>query len=151
MTTLRRLDAWTEQFFRVADAMSEMATCPRASMGAVIVSKSRRILATGFNGSPSGASHCDPSGCIMVDGHCRRAVHAEANAIIQVARYGGYLDGLEPTIYITSSPCPICAGLIAQAGIREVVYRDVYSELEISTKVLAQAGVSLWRWAPIGQ
>ena len=66
----------------IARTVATRATCPRARVGAVLT-RSRRILTTGYNGAPRGVAHCTEAGCLMVDGHCLRATHAEANAIVQ--------------------------------------------------------------------
>jgi dCMP deaminase len=125
---------WDETFFRVANVMSARATCPRRSVGAVIVNHSQQILTTGYNGSPRGLAHCTDVGCQMVEGHCVRAVHAEANAILQAARVGVSLDGA--TLYTTCKPCTRCALLIVQAGIVEVVYLAGSEERADKTGIL---------------
>ena len=80
--------SWAAYFLDLAYAVSTRATCPRKSVGAVIV-KDRRVLATGYNGSMSGQPHCTQVGCDIEDEHCVRTVHAELNAIGQAARHGG--------------------------------------------------------------
>jgi len=98
----------------------------------------KRILATGYNGAPAGMDHCIDVGCLMVDGHCVRTLHAEQNAIIQAAQFGVSTQGGE--IYITSGPCLNCAKAIINAGITKVWYWEGYPD-EISTQFLADAGV----------
>lgn len=116
--------SWDDYFLKVAKLVSERATCPRASCGAVIV-KDNRIVATGYNGSPPGEPHCIDIGCIVVDDHCQRALHAEINAIAQVAVLGGSsTDGA--TIYIygsngRSKPCRECLKVIKAAHISRIV------------------------------
>jgi dCMP deaminase len=73
---------WDSYFMKIAYAVSERSTCDRAFVGCVLV-VDKRILTTGFNGSPAGQDHCDEIGHLMVDGHCVRTIHAETNAIIQ--------------------------------------------------------------------
>jgi deoxycytidylate deaminase len=73
---------WDSYFMKIAYAVSERSTCDRALVGCVLVLE-KRILTTGFNGSPAGQEHCDEAGHLMVDGHCVRTIHAETNAIIQ--------------------------------------------------------------------
>ena len=68
---------WDSYFMKIAYAVSERSTCDRAFVGAVLVLE-KRILTTGFNGSPAGQEHCDEAGHLMVDGHCVRTIHAEA-------------------------------------------------------------------------
>lgn len=101
------------------------STCPRKSVGAVIV-RDKTVLSTGYNGSLRGAPHCDEVGCLMENDHCVRTVHAEANAIIQAARNGTRLEGAE--IYVTASPCFNCFKLIANAGIRRIYYGEFYRD-----------------------
>lgn len=112
--------SWDGTFFAVATIMAQRATCPRRSVGAVVVNVDKQILTTGYNGAPRDAAHCEDVGCTMVDGHCVRAAHAEANAILQAARIGVSLNGA--VLYTTCKPCTGCALLIVQAGIHEVVY-----------------------------
>ena len=70
-----------------AEVASRRSTCPRADVGAVIVNpKTNRILSTGYNGAPPGEPHCTDVGCIMEDGHCQRALHAEVNAVVHAAK-----------------------------------------------------------------
>src|SRR5512136_404852 len=72
---------WDSYFMKIAYAVSERSTCDRALVGCVLV-LDKRILTTGFNGSPVGQPHCDEEGHLMVDGHCIRTIHAETNASI---------------------------------------------------------------------
>lgn len=97
--------SWDEYFAGIAEAVSKRATCPRASVGAVIVSEDNRILSTGYNGSTRGDLHCtDPEsiggGCLIEDGHCQRALHAEVNAVAHAARAGVSLKGSRIYIYL---------------------------------------------------
>jgi dCMP deaminase len=87
------------------------------------------ILTTGYNGSIRGLSHCDDDGHMMEEGHCVRTVHAEANAIVQAARNGVRLDGGD--IYVTASPCFGCFKLIANAGLRRIVFGEFYRDARI--------------------
>ena len=127
--------SWDSYFMAIATAVSTRATCPRRSVGAVIV-KDKRILATGFNGSPPGHPHCTEAGCWIDDGHCVRVIHAENNAVIQGARYGISLEGAE--CYCTTLPCLGCAKVLVSAGITKVIYESEYrpderlSELSIT-------------------
>ncbi len=116
--------SWNEYFMDIARTVSTRATCPRKSVGAVIV-RDRRVIATGYNGSIPSAPHCtDPDGCLMENGHCVRTVHAEANAIAQAARHGVSVEGAE--MYCTALPCWPCFKLLASAGISRVYYREAY-------------------------
>ena len=104
------------------------STCDRKHVGAVIV-RDKMILATGYNGSIRGLSHCDDEGHLMEDGHCVRTVHAEANAIVQAARNGNRID--EGSIYVTASPCWGCFRLIANAGLKKIVFGEFYRDQKI--------------------
>ena len=115
--------SWSDYFLAVAKVVSQRSTCPRARVGAVIVSIDNRILSTGYNGSPPGEPHCDDCdvGCLIVDDHCQRALHAEVNAIAFAARAGIKLEG--GTIYMWSSrgdvmPCRECEKVRKAAGIK---------------------------------
>lgn len=123
MSTPRR--NWDEYFLGIADAVSTRATCDRLHVGAVIV-RDRQILATGYNGALRGLDHCDEVGHLMIDGHCERTVHAEANAVAQAAREGIRLAG--STCYVTASPCWRCFLSLASAGIVRIVSGAFYRE-----------------------
>ena len=119
---------WDSYFMKIAFAVSERSTCDRAFVGCVLV-LDKRILTTGFNGSPAGQDHCDEVGHLMVDGHCVRTIHAEANAVIQAARNGVRIEGAN--IYVTASPCWQCFKMIANAGLRRVVFGEFYRDPRI--------------------
>ena len=107
--------SWDDYFLDIAKVVSTRATCPRASVGAVIVSKDNRILATGYNGSPSGSKHCTDIGCDVVDNHCQRALHAEVNAIAYAARAGSSIEGGMVYLY-GRNPCRECYKVMLAAG-----------------------------------
>ena len=141
--------SWEEYFINIVNAIAERATCNRGKSGAIIV-KDKRILATGYVGSPKGLPHCDDVGhqfkkTIHEDGHvtnhCIRTVHAEQNAICQAARYGIPIDG--STIYCTMLPCYTCAKMIINSGIKSVVCINDYHAGKETKEVFAQAGISL--------
>ena len=135
---------WDEYFIQIARTVATRATCPRASVGAVMT-RERRILTTGYNGAPRGVSHCTEAGCLVVDGHCLRATHAEANAIVQGALHGVSLQGA--TAYCTHQPCAGCSKLLISAGIVRIVYEDAYPD-PVSTLLLAEANVALDQYVP---
>jgi dCMP deaminase len=130
---------WDDYFLRIARTVASRATCPRASVGCVIV-RDHRILTTGYNGAPKGAVHCTDAGCIVVNDHCLRATHAEANAVVQGALHGVSLDGA--TAYCTHQPCVHCSKLLISAGIRVIVYETAYPD-EIAVRLLGESGVAL--------
>lgn len=117
-------------FMATARIMATRSTCTsRIAVGAVLATSENRIVATGYNGTPSGMAHCDDVGCIMDSSkHCIVSVHAEVNAILQCAANGVQTRGL--TMYCTHSPCVRCATFIAQAGIRKVVFGKIYRQDE---------------------
>ncbi len=141
--------SWDEYFMGIAFQVATRSTCDRAHVGAVIV-RERRILTTGYNGSPRGLPHCDDVGHLMVDGHCVRTLHAEQNAIIQAAYHGISVKG--GTIYVTHQPCLTCAKMIINAGLVRVVYAGEYPD-PYSTQFLLEAGVTLqhFPWPPEGK
>src|SRR5210317_1196415 len=101
----------------VARLAAARSTCKRASVGCVIVA-SNQILATGYNGSASGRSHCTDEGCYMDGDHCIRTIHAEVNAIGQAAKKGVSINGA--SAYVTHTPCMACCKALAAAGIRHI-------------------------------
>jgi dCMP deaminase len=131
--------SWDDYFMQITLQVARRSTCPRAAVGAVIV-RDKRILTTGYNGAPRGLPHCTEVGCLMVNGHCVRTLHAEQNAIIQGALHGVDVSG--STLYVTHQPCLVCAKMIINAGIERVVYGGDYPD-EIARGFLEQAGVSL--------
>jgi dCMP deaminase len=120
--------SWERYFMNLAVQAATRSTCPRKSVGAVIV-RDKTLLSTGYNGSVRGLPHCTEVGCLMENGHCVRTVHAEANALIQAARHGTRLEGAE--IYVTASPCFNCFKLIANAGITTVHYGEFYRDQKV--------------------
>lgn len=139
MAEMRIRPSWNEYFLNIAHEVAQRSTCERAQVGAVIV-RDKRILTTGYNGSPRGLPHCTEVGCLMDNGHCVRTLHAEQNAIIQAALHGVITEGA--TIYVTHQPCFNCAKTIINAGISEIVFDRPYQD-DRSLEFLAQAGVKL--------
>jgi len=108
---------WKLYFANMSLSTALRSTCPRISVGAVLV-KDREIVSTGYNGAPKGMKHCIEAGCILdKSNHCIRSVHAEANAIIK-ARCN--IQGAE--LFCTYAPCIECCKLIINAGIKKVYY-----------------------------
>ena len=129
----------------VARTVATRATCPRASVGAVLV-RGHRILTTGYNGAPRDVAHCSEVGCEMVAGHCVRSTHAEANAVVQGALHGVGLEGA--TAYCTHQPCVNCAKLLISAGVARIVYDAAYVDT-FAQALLAEAGVALVHFAAL--
>lgn len=147
--------SWDEYFATLARQVSSRTTCTRRAVGAVIV-KDNRILATGYNGVPSGMRHCSEAGCLreqlgVPSGERQeicRGLHAEQNAIIQAARYGVDIRGA--SIYVNTQPCVVCAKMLINAGITEIVYKNPYPD-ELAMEMLAEAGITLRVFDPDGE
>lgn len=134
--------SWDEYFMDIARVVSTRSTCPRRSVGAVLV-RNRQILSTGYNGAPRGLPHCTEVGCLMRDGHCVRASHAEMNAIAQAALHGVAVKGA--TLYCTDRPCLTCTKLLINAGIERIVYLREYED-EVASEMVKQAGIELVKY-----
>jgi dCMP deaminase len=139
--------AWDEYFMAITREVSNRSTCLRRRTGAVLV-KDRRILSTGYNGSPRGLAHCGDVGCLREQqgiapgrGHelCR-GIHAEQNAIVQAALHGVAIDGA--TLYSTHQPCVLCAKMLINAGVGTIFHAASYPD-ELAEQMLAEAGVAL--------
>lgn len=125
-----------ERYLRMARIWSENSYCERRRVGALIV-KDKSIISDGYNGTPSGFENL----CEDEEGHTKPYVlHAEANAITKVAKSGNSSDGA--TLYVTASPCIECAKLIIQAGIRRVVYSEMYRYSD-GIELLQKAGIGV--------
>ena len=131
---------WDTYFLKIAYAVSERSTCDRAFVGAVLV-REKRILTTGFNGSPAGQDHCDEIGHLIVEGHCVRTIHAETNAIIQAALHGISTKG--STCYVTHLPCINCTKALINAGVEKIVYSVAYRTDENARNFLLAAGIEV--------
>lgn len=136
---------WDDYFIEMARLVARRATCPRRRVGAVLVREvagTPRVIATGYNGAVRGAPHCDDVGCLLVDGHCVRTVHAELNALLQCAVSG--VSSLGSTMISTDFPCVSCAKAMVQAGVVRLVYLAPYPDPH-SAEVLRQGGIRLER------
>ena len=140
---------WDRYFLDLCEAVSKRATCDRGRSGCVIV-KDKRIMTTGYVGSPAGLPHCDEAGHDMrkvfdsndnVTQHCVRTLHAEQNAIIQAARFGIPLEGA--TLFCKMTPCRTCAMMIINSGIKRVVCEKHYHADKDTIEMFKQAGVEL--------
>ncbi len=142
--------SWDEYFMKIAHLVKERSTCLRRKVGAVLV-KDRRILATGYNGAPKGLPHCAVTGCLrermkIPSGERQelcRGVHAEQNAIIQAAVFGVSTKGA--TLYTTTFPCVVCAKLIINAEIKEIVYDAEYED-KLAKQILEEAGIKVRKY-----
>ncbi|MBI2442044.1 MAG: cytidine/deoxycytidylate deaminase family protein [Lentisphaerae bacterium] len=137
---------WDTYFMDIAQVVKRRSNCLRRDVAALIV-KDRRIISTGYNGTPSGIRNCFAGGCPR----CARATfpgenlgecicsHAEENAIIQAACYGVALKNA--SLYCTDSPCLLCAKMIVSAGIKEVVYEAPYQFNVQAARLFKTAGI----------
>lgn len=131
----------------IARLVARRSTCLRRQVGAVVV-KEKNILATGYNGTPSGISHCSEVGCLrqklgVPSGERHelcRGLHAEQNAIIQAAKHGVNIGG--STLYSTHSPCVICSKMIINAGVERIVYLEGYPD-DLSRELLEESGIAV--------
>jgi dCMP deaminase len=133
--------SWDEYFLKVAMLVSERATCPRMHCGCVLV-REKRILSTGYNGSIPGDEHCEDAGCMVVDNHCVRTIHAEMNAVLQCSIHGISTAGA--IAYVTNMPCTNCSKALITAGIKEVVIFSDYHDT-LAEEFFKKAGVNLRR------
>jgi len=136
---------WDEYFMKITHLVSERSTCMRRKVGAIIV-KDKRIISTGYNGSPRGLAHCLEIGCMREqleipsgERHemCRGA-HAEQNAIIQAAGSGVNMEAA--TMYCTTAPCSTCAKMIINAGIERLVLGGRYPD-QLGEDLIREAGI----------
>lgn len=125
--------SWDTYFLSICREVASRATCPRKAVGCVLV-RDRTIISTGYNGAVSGLPHCLDIGCDVVNNHCERVVHAEANAVAQAARNGSCTAGA--TAYVSLNPCWPCFKLLVNAGVRRFVYADLY---HLDPRVVAAA------------
>ncbi len=135
---------WDTYFMDLAHNVASRSTCPRGSIGAVLV-HGTQIEATGYNGAPKGLQHCSEVGCYIKDiageddkktEHCVRTVHAEQNAVIQADDCAG------ATLYVTHQPCFRCAKMLINAGIERIVFDKEYQDAD-AIEFFEEAGVHL--------
>ena len=137
--------SWEEYFMDIAKLVAKRSTCLRRQVGAVVV-KDKNILATGYNGTPSGITHCSETGCLreqlkIPSGERHelcRGLHAEQNVLVQAAKHGININGA--TLYCTNSPCIICSKMIINSGIKEIVYLEGYPDI-LSKDILAESDI----------
>ena len=139
--------SWPRYFMDIAFLVAQRSTCLRRKVGAIAV-LDRRILATGYNGAPSGVPHCLEVGCLrqqlgIPSGQRHeicRGIHAEQNVIIQAAVHGISLRGAE--IFCTTQPCLICAKMLINCGVKKIWIAEGYPD-PLSEKMLEEAGVQV--------
>jgi len=147
MSDVYQRPSWDEYFIKIMEMVGSRGTCDRGRSGCVIT-RNRRIISTGYVGSPVGLAHCDEVGhemhtVIHEDGtqsrHCIRTAHAEQNAICEAARMGIALDG--STLYCHMTPCYTCAKMIINSGIKRVVCAKDYHAGARSKEVFKEAEI----------
>lgn len=139
--------SWKEYFMDIALLVARRSTCRRRRVGAITV-RDKRILATGYNGAPTGLPHCLDIGCLREEleipsgerHELCRGLHAEQNVIIQAAYHGVSIEGA--TLYCTNLPCSICSKMLINAGIRDIIYQEGYAD-SMTKEMLSAAGVKL--------
>ncbi len=129
-----KLNKYDKAYLKIANEWSKLSYCKRKQVGAIIV-RDRMIISDGYNGTPSGFDNCCEDNEGLTNWY---VLHAEANAILKVARSTQTCDGA--TLYITLSPCKECSKLIHQSGIKRVVYQNGYRDTS-GVDFLAKAGV----------
>lgn len=132
----KKQNKYDKAYLRIAAEWSKLSYCKRKQVGAIIV-RDRMIISDGYNGTPSGFENC----CEDHEGLTQWYVlHAEANAILKVARSTQSCDNA--TLYITLSPCKECSKLIHQSGIKRVVYQNAYRDTS-GVDFLVKAGIEV--------
>ena len=143
--------SWDDYFMEITEVVAGRSTCLRRKVGALVV-KDKHILASGYNGAPSGLPHCEEVGCLRDQLHIPsgerhelcRGLHAEQNAIVQSAVHGISIAGA--TIYSTTQPCVLCSKMLINAQIKRIVFRGAYPD-ELSLTLLQEAGIELTVWS----
>jgi len=138
---------WDDYFMSIATQVGSRSTCTRRKIGALVV-RDKRILATGYNNVPSSIEHCTTKGCLRDEmgipsgerHELCRGIHAEQNAVVQAAKYGTSIDGA--SMYTTTQPCILCAKIMINAGIKEIVFSGDYPD-DLSRAMIEEAGVAL--------
>jgi dCMP deaminase len=147
--------SWDEYFMSIAELVSSRSTCVRRKVGAVLV-KDKRIIATGYNGPPSGLKHPEEVGCLrerlnVPSGQRHelcRGLHAEQNAIIQAALHG--VSTKNSILYCTHCPCSLCVKMLINAGVEKVIYREGYPDW-LARELAEEAGLPLIEFPSISK
>ncbi|SDN93292.1 deoxycytidylate deaminase [Desulfonauticus submarinus] len=137
--------SWDEYYMEIAKLVAKRSTCLRRKVGAIAV-KDKRILATGYNGAPTGLTHCLDIGCLreqlnIPSGERHelcRGLHAEQNVIIQAALHGVSLKGA--SLYCTTQPCLICTKMLINCGIKAIYFAEGYPD-ELAVEMLKEAKI----------
>jgi dCMP deaminase len=140
--------SWDEYFMSIARVIAARSNCVKRKVGAVIA-VDRRIISTGYNGTPRGVRNCNEGGCPRCNSFAEEGTrldeclcsHGEENAITQAAYHGVSVRG--GSLYTTLSPCLMCTKMIINAGIEEVAYNAAYPLADVALSLLREAGVKL--------
>ena len=140
--------SWDDYFMSIARVVASRSNCVKRKVAAVIT-RDRRIISTGYNGTPRGTPNCNEGGCPRCNGFAEGGTrldeclcsHGEENAITQAAYHGVLVKG--GTLYTTFSPCLMCTKMIINAGLTEVVYNADYPLGEVALDLLREAGVKI--------
>ena len=140
--------SWDKYFMKIAKMVASRSNCVKRKVAAVIV-KDKRIISTGYNGTPRGTKNCSEGGCPRCNGFSEGGKnledcycsHGEENAIVQASYHG--ISIKDSTIYTTFSPCLLCTKMILNAGIKEVVYNADYPLGDVPLKLLKEAGIEV--------
>jgi dCMP deaminase len=138
---------WDRYFMQIASVVATRSTCLRRQVGALLV-LNKRILTTGYNGTPSGLKHCEEVGCLreklnIPSGERHelcRGLHAEQNAIIQAAIHGVAIEN--SVLYCTHYPCAVCAKMLVNAGVKNLILSSNYPD-SLAKEIFAEAGISV--------
>ena len=144
----KKRPSWDQYFMNIAHVAAERSSCSRRHVAAVIV-KDNRVISTGYNGTPRGVKNCDDGGCPRCNSDVKSGhgldeclcCHAEENAIVSAACHGIKIK--HASLYTTFSPCLLCAKMIINSGIKEVIFHERYSIDSTSSALLQEAGVKL--------
>ncbi len=146
MANEKERPGWDEYFMNIAEVVASRSNCSRRHVAAVIV-KEHRIISTGYNGTPRGVKNCFEGGCPRCNSETPTGKnleeclcsHGEENSIVQAAYHG--ISVKDGTLYTTYSPCLLCAKMIINAGIKEVVYKERYSIDNTSMRLLKESNI----------
>lgn len=133
-----KISTWMD----IAYSVAKLGTCDRKYVGTVIVN-GKSVVATGVNGSIAGTPHCNSEGHLMVEGHCKRTIHAEMNAITK----SNDKDLKGATLFTTCFPCIDCFPVIANSGVDIIVYDEDYGKnIEKIMEMAKQSGVKIFKF-----
>jgi dCMP deaminase len=139
--------SYDEYFMEMAYIVSKRSTCIRRKVGAILV-KDKHILSTGYNGAPKGHQHCSKEGCLREKSNVPsgerheicRGLHAEQNVIIQAAVFGIQINN--SILYCTNTPCIVCAKMLINAGVDEIVFSGDYPD-DLAKQMLDESKIKL--------